>query len=167
MKQYLRLGLALWLGISACLLVVGTTAAASPPTTCTASLTIFTTSPGSVLTTGPVTHVRDSGVAGSYTSGFLSGYTFSGAQDIVLNNQTNESQLHGSFTATGPGGTLTIQYTGHADLKTGAATGHFVTAGGTGQFVHFHWTGMITAQLTGLQPPTFVATDTGPCHSAS
>jgi hypothetical protein len=138
-------------------------ASAAPPETCTASLTILTTSIGDVTTTGQVTHFRDSGVGGVYTSGFLSGYTLSGAQDIMVNNVTQKSQLHGEFTAVGPGGTLTIRYNGHADLSTGAATGEFVTAGGTGEFEDFHWTGKITAQLVSLTPPTFVATDTGPC----
>src|SRR5919201_1192116 len=123
--------------------IAGATQAASaaPPQTCTAGLTIFTTSPGTVTTTGQVTHFADSGVAGQYTSGFLAGYTFSGAQDIMLNNNTRKSELHGQFTATGPDGSLTIQYNGHADLTTGAATGDFVTAGGTGLFAGFHWNG--------------------------
>ena len=140
--------------------------AADPPTTCTSGLTIFTTSTGTVTTTGEVTHFQDSGVGGSFTSGFLSGDTLSGAQDIVVNNRTNQSQLHGSFTAVGPGGNLTLRYTGHVDLNTGAATGHFVSAEGTGQFGTFHWQGSTSAQLISLAPPTFVATDSGPCDSA-
>ncbi len=148
-------------------LAAGThSASAAPPQTCIAGLTIFTTSVGSVSTTGQVTHFSDSGVGGSYTSGFLSGYTLSGAQDIIVNNVTNKSELHGQFTAAGAGGTVTIRYNGHADFSTGAATGEFVTTGGTGDFANFHWTGKITAQLVSLTPPTFVATDTGPCHSS-
>src|SRR5688572_3503860 len=92
------------------------TASAAPPQTCTADLVIFTTSVGSVSTTGQVTHFRESGVGGSYASGFLSGYTLSGAQDIVVNNVTQRSELHGEFTAVGAGGTLTLRYNGHADL---------------------------------------------------
>ena len=141
------------------------TASAAPPQTCSADLVFSTTSVGSVSTTGQVTHFRGSGVGGSYTSGFLSGYTLSGAQDIMVNNVTQRSQLHGEFTAVGTGGTLTIRYNGHADLSTGAATGEFVATGGTGAFADFHWTGKITAQLVSLAPPTFVATDTGLCHS--
>jgi hypothetical protein len=142
-------------------------ASAAPPETCTADLTIFTTSVGTVSTSGQVTHFRDSGVGGAYTSGFLAGYTLSGAQDIMVNNVTQKSQLHGEFTAVGPGGTLTIRYNGHVDLSTGTGTGEFVTAGGTGIFASFHWTGKIAAQLVSLAPPTFVATDTGPCHTTS
>src|SRR5207237_5291070 len=140
-------------------------ASAAPPQTCTAGLTIFTTSVGTVSTTGQVTHFADSGVAGQYTSGFLAGYTFSGAQDIMVNNVTQKSELHGQFTAVGPGGTLTIRYNGHADLATGAATGDFVSADGTGDFANLHWSGKITAQLVSLAPPTFVALDSGPCQS--
>jgi len=138
-------------------------ASAAPPQTCTAGLTISTTSQGTVSNTGQVTHFADSGVAGRYTSGFLAGYTLVGAQDIQLNNVTKKSELHGQFTATGPDGSLTIQYNGHADLTTGAATGDFVSVGGTGLFTGFHWTGKITAQLVSLTPPTFLATDSGPC----
>jgi hypothetical protein len=141
-------------------------ATAAPPATCTATLTIFTTTPGDV-TTGPVVHARDSGVGGQYTAGFLAGYTLAGSQDIMVNQQTNRSELHGSFVATGPGGTLEIRYTGHTDLATGAATGNFETHGGTGQFAGFHWSGSVAAQLVSLTPPTFVATDSGPCHPAS
>jgi hypothetical protein len=166
MKRFARLGFALWMGLLTTLPAVGTTAAAGPPATCTADLRIFSTSPGTATTAGQVTHARDSGVGGAYISGFLSGYTISGAQDLVVNNVTNESQLQGSFVATGPDGTLTIRYTGHADLNTGAATGHFVSAGGTGQFASFHWQGTISAQLVGASPPTFIATDSGPCHTA-
>lgn len=140
------------------------TAAAAAPSTCTADLLIFTTSPGAISQDGQVTNIRDSGVGGQYISGFLAGYTISGAQNITINAQTNQAQLQGSFTATGAGGTLTIRYTGQADLNTGAATGHFLTAGGAGQFANFFWEGQITAQLIG--PATFIATDTGPCHTA-
>jgi hypothetical protein len=140
--------------------------AAAPPATCTATLTIFTTTPGEVTTTGQVVHARDSGVGGQYTAGFLAGYAISGAQDIMANQQTNQSELRGSFVATGPGGTLTIRYTGHADLTTGAATGQFETHGGTGEFAGFHWSGSIAAQLVSLTPPTFIATDNGACHPA-
>jgi hypothetical protein len=163
-----KLVVALAAAVSVAALAAGTQpASAARPQTCTAGLTIFTTSVGTVRTTGQVTHFTESGVGGSYTSGFLSGYTLSGAQDIMVNNVTQKSELHGQFTAVGPGGTLTIRYNGHADLSTGAATGEFVTAGGTGDFADFHWTGKITAQLVSLAPPTFVATDTGPCHSRS
>jgi hypothetical protein len=159
-----RVTFVLVLAAGAAALAVGTgTASAAPPATCTAGLTIFTTSTGTVRTTGQVTHFEDSGVAGVYTSGFLAGYTLSGAQDIELNGANQTSQLHGQFVATGPGGTLTIQYNGHADLSTGAATGEFIAAGGTGSFAGLHWTGKITAQLTSLAPPTFVAIDSGPC----
>ena len=125
-----------------------------------------TTSPGTVTTTGQVTHVRDSGVGGQYTAGFLAGYTLRGSQDNMVNNVTNHSQLQGTYTATGPGGDVVIRYTGHADLTSGVATGHFETAGGTGQFASFHWAGSISAQLVSLTPPTFHATVSGPCVSA-
>ena len=163
-KHIMRLGLAMVVALVIAAPATQVSLADEPPTTCTADLIIFTTSPGTVTTQGQTTHFRDSGVAGQYTSGFLAGYTFTGAQDIVVNNNTNTSQLQGSFTATGPGGSLVIRYTGRADLSTGAATGHFHTAGGTGQFAGFHWTGDITAQLISQTPPTFRATDSGPCH---
>jgi hypothetical protein len=166
MPQFIRLGLTLLIAVFALALPSGTNAASGPPTICTADLVIFTTSPGTITTTGQVTHAHDSGVGGQYTSGFLAGYTLSGAQDIVVNNVTHTSQLHGQFTATGPGGSLTIRYTGHADLTTGAATGNFVSSAGTGQFADFHWQGRITAQLISTTPPTFIATDSGFCHPA-
>jgi hypothetical protein len=166
MKRLVRLGVAICLGLAAVLLAAGLAAAAGPPATCTAALTIATTSVGDVSTAGQVTHYRDSGVAGVYTSGPLAGYAFSGAQNIMVNNATNQSELQGQYTASGPGGALTISYTGHADLTTGAATGHFVATDGTGRFAGFHWEGDIAAQLVSLAPPTFLATDSGPCLTA-
>ncbi|HBY92766.1 MAG: hypothetical protein M5U01_03705 [Ardenticatenaceae bacterium] len=167
MKWRLRLSLSFCIGLLTVVLGAGTTVAAGPPTICTADLIIFTTDPGAATTTGQVTHFRESGVAGWYTSGILNGYTFSGAQDIMVNNKTHTSQLQGSYIATGPdNNSLTIRYTGHADLLTGIATGHFVTAGGTGAFANFHWEGEIAAHLISLTPPTFETTDTGPCHAA-
>ena len=112
------------------------------------------------------THFRDSGVGGSYTSGFLSGYTLTGTQNIEVNNASNRAHLEGRFVATGPTGSLTVRYTGRADLTTGAASGHFTTVGGTGSFAGFHWNGRIAAQLVSMKPPTFVATDSGFCHGA-
>ncbi len=159
-------------GIALCLLALiaafsaDTTAAAGPSNTCTAGLTIYTTSTGTVTQAGQVTIYQGSGVGGGYTSGFLSGYTLSGAQDILMNNVTHKSYLKGSFVATGPGGTLNVSYVGQADLRTGAATGFFIVTGGTGEFANFHWSGNIMAQLTSLAPPTFVATDSGMCHPA-
>lgn len=167
MKTLVRLGLTTGLIMLTSMALVRPAAAASALTTCSASLTIFTTSTGTVTIKGPVEHVRDSGVGGQYTAGVLAGYTLSGAQDIVINTVTNQSQLHGSYTATGPGGSLVIRYTGHADLSSGRATGHFETAGGTGQFASFHWAGDISAQLVSLTPPTFLAMDDGPCEGAS
>jgi hypothetical protein len=137
-------------------------AAASAPTTCTADLLIFTTTTGTVSTTGNVTHFRNSGVGGQYLSGFLAGDPISGSQDIQLNNATQQAELHGSFVVTATSGTLTVSYTGHADFTTGSAVGRFVVTSGTGQFADFHWEGSITAQLIG--PATFHAIDSGPCH---
>lgn len=165
MKTLTRLILALSLVLSIATVGLASVAAA-PPATCAATLIIFTTSPGDVIITGQVTHARDSGVGGAYSAGFLAGYTISGAQDIMVNQRTSQSELHGSYIASGSGGTLTIAYTGHADLSTGAATGRFETHGGTGQFSGFHWVGEIAAQLVSLTPPTFVATDSGVCHPA-
>src|SRR5262249_39324869 len=142
MKHLVRLGLAAWVTLLT-FAVAAQVSAAGPPATCTAGLTIFTTSTGTVATTGVVTHFRDSGVGGQYTSGFLAGYAVSGSQDIQLNNRTQQSELHGSFVASGPGGSLTVRYTGHADLTTGAATGTFVAEDGTGAFAQFHWEGEI------------------------
>jgi hypothetical protein len=138
--------------------------AANGATTCSAGVTIMTTSTGTVRNTGQVTHYQDSGVAGMYTAGFLAGYTFSGAQDIMVNNVTNQSQLNGSYTATGPDGTFVVHYTGTVNLNTGASTGHFAVQDGTGMFAGFHWAGGITAQLISLTPPTFVATNSGMCQ---
>jgi hypothetical protein len=142
-------------------------ATAAPPATCTAGLVIFTTNPGDVSVAGHTTHFRESGVGGAYTSGFLAGSTLSGAQNIERNDATGHATLEGEYTTTAPGGTLTIHYTGQVDLATGAATGHFTTVGGTGQFSDFHWNGDITAQLVSLTPPTFTATDSGFCHGSS
>jgi hypothetical protein len=151
------------LGVLGLLAASLTPAAAAPPPDCTAGLRIFTTSTGVERQAGPVLIFTDSGVGGSYTSGFLAGSTISGAQHIMLNTQTNLSELNGEFVATGPQGTLSIQYVGHADLSTGMATGQFVSAGGTGAFSDFHWQGRITARLVG--PATFDAVDSGPCFT--
>jgi hypothetical protein len=163
-----RRALCLTLVAGALPLTASPAAAAGPPTTCTASLTIATTSTGTVRQAGAVQIFRDSGVGGAYTSGFLSGYSLSGAQDIVLNSATKRSQLNGSFVATSPDGksTLRVRYTGQADLTTGAATGHFVADEGSGALDGFRWTGTIAAQLVSQSPPTFTATDSGPCFSA-
>jgi hypothetical protein len=141
-------------------------ATAAGPATCTAGLTIFTTSTGDVTTAGNVTIFRSSGVGGAYTSGFLAGYTLTGAQDIVRNDAGQHAVLSGQFVASGPRGTFTVRFTGRADLKTGAADGHFAVVSGTGGFAAFHWVGDITAQLVSLTPPTFVATDSGICTGA-
>lgn len=162
MAHLVRLSTLLCLVAVSCL--AARPAAAAPPMTCTAGLTIFSTSTGAVNMTGQVTHYRDSGVGGFYTSGFLAGYTLSGAQDIMVNNNTNQSELHGFYTAVSPDGssTLTVRYTGHVDLNTGVSTGHFVASGGTGQLANFAWEGSIAAQL--VRVPIFTATDTGPCR---
>ena len=162
------IGAGLALGASLGALGTVPAVAAAGPATCTADLTIFTSSPGTSRPAGPVTVVRDSGVGGQYTSGFLTGYTIAGAQDLIVNSQTNRSQLHGSFVATSPdkGSTLTIRYVGQADLTTGAATGTFSSTRGTGTLSGFHWTGDITAQLVSANPPTFKATDSGVCFPA-
>lgn len=164
MQRLFRLGIGLCAVLITLVVSLGAVSAAGPAATCTADLQIFTTTIGNVRTAGPITFFRDSGTAGQYTSGFLSGYALSGSQDIMLNTSTGQSQLHGSFTVSGPDGTLTIRYTGHADTTTGAATGHFVTAGGTGAFADFHWSGSITAQQPVVGVPFFNATDTGTCH---
>lgn len=163
MKHLLRFKHVLFGTVLLLVLVPLPAAAASAPTTCTADLLIFTTSPGSVSTSGNVTHLRDSDVAGSYISGFLAGDAILGSQNIELNNATQQAQLEGSFVVTAPSGTLTITYTGHADFNTGMATGHYVATAGTGQFAGFHWEGGITAQLIG--PATFHTIDSGPCHT--
>lgn len=167
MKALVRFGIGLWIALLTLVVGLATSTAAAPPATCTADLFIQTTSFGDVSTSGNVTIARDSGVGGFYLSGFPAGYTLSGAQDIILNNKTNKAQIHGSFTAVDPSNasnTFTLKYNGHANLNTGAATGNFVTAGGTGIYADFHWTGKITAQLVG--PLAFQATDTGKCHPA-
>lgn len=167
MKRLIRIGLA------GCLTaLLSTTAlrgaeAAGPPSACSGSLTIFTTSVGTVTASGPVTHYRGSGVGGAYTSGPLASYTLSGAQAIMVNSVTQQSELQGAYTAVGPGGSVVVRYTGHANLATGIATGHFETAGGTGDFAAFHWEGAINAQLVSMTPPTFLAADSGPCLIAS
>jgi hypothetical protein len=140
-------------------------ATAAAPATCTAGVTIFTTSTGDVSVTGNVTHFQNSGVAGSYTSGFLAGYTLSGAQNIQRNDATGQAVLEGQSVATGPDGTVTVHFTGSIDLTTGAAAGHFNVVSGTGAFAGFHWNGDISAQLVSLTPPTFVGTNSGFCTS--
>jgi hypothetical protein len=159
----LRLLVTLAAAAGAAFLAAGTATAAAPAT-CTAGLVVFTTSTGDVNVAGQTTHFRGSGVAGSYTSGFLSGYTLTGAQNIERNDATGHASLEGQYVATGPGGTVTVHYTGSVDLGAGTATGHFTTIAGTGDFADFHWNGDISAQLTSLAPPTFVTADTGLCH---
>jgi hypothetical protein len=141
-------------------------AIAAPPTTCSAGVTIFTTSAGDVTVVGNTTHFRESGVGGRFTSGFLAGYTLTGAQNIQRNDAAGRAVLEGQFVATGPGGSVTVHYTGSVDLATGAATGHLTTVGGIGDFADFHWNADIDAQLVSLTPPTFVGTDSGFCHGA-
>jgi len=152
--------------LAAAATLVAGTATAAPPVTCTSGVTIFTTSPGDVSVTGNVTHFRDSGVAGSYTSGFLTGYTFTGSQNIERNDATGRAVLEGQYVASGPAGTLTFQFTGSVDLTTGAASGHFTVIDGSGAFTGFHWTGDVSAQLVSLTPPTFIGTNSGFCTSA-
>jgi hypothetical protein len=167
MKRLMRLGLAACLTALLSATALRGTEASGPPSTCSGTLTIFTSSVGTVTAGGPVTHYKDSGVGGAYTAGPLAGYTLSGAQDIMVNSVTQQSELQGSYTAVGPGGSVVFRYTGHANLATGIATGHFETAGGTGDFAAFHWEGAINAQLVSLAPPTFLTVDSGPCLSAS
>lgn len=150
------------LAAAAAAATAGTATAAALPT-CTAGLTILTSSTGDVTTAGNITIFRSSGVSGTYTSGFLAGYSLTGSQDIVRNDAEHHAVLAGQFVATGPGGTFTVRYTGTADLTTGAADGHFAVVAGTGAFTAFRWIGDITAQLVSLTPPTFLATDTGIC----
>jgi hypothetical protein len=162
-----RILLAGGVGLAASLPLAASALAAGPPAVCTVGLTIFTTSVGTRSESGPVTHFRESGVGGGYTSGFLAGYTISGSQDIMVNSRTQSSQLQGSFVATSPtnpADTLTIKYTGQADLATGAATGNFRSAGGTGALADLHWEGTIAAQQPVVGVPLFQATDSGPCH---
>lgn len=163
MKHLLRFRHALFGTLFLLVLLPLPAAAAGAPTTCTADLLIFATSPGTVSTSGNVTHLRDSGVGGSYISGFLAGDPIAGSQNIELSNAAQQAQLEGSFVVTAPSGTLTITYAGHADFTTGMATGHYVATAGTGQFAGFHWEGNIAAQLIG--PATFHTTDSGPCHT--
>jgi hypothetical protein len=139
-------------------------AGATAPATCTSDLTIFTTGTGDVNVAGSTTHFRSSGVGGAFTSGFLAGFTLSGAQNIERNDAMHHATLEGEYVTTGPGGTLTVHYTGSVDLSTGAATGHFTTIAGTGAFASFHWSGDVSARLVSLAPPTFLATDSGLCH---
>src|SRR4051794_31818557 len=160
-----RLLLAVAAALAAVSCLAAGSAAAAGPATCTAGLVILTTSTGDVSVSGNTTHFRGSGVGGQYTSGFLAGYTLSGAQNIERNDATGRGVLEGNFTASGAGGTLDVHYTGSVDLTSGAASGHFTTLGGTGQFSDFHWTGEIAAQLVSLTPPTFLATDSGFCHT--
>jgi hypothetical protein len=166
MKRFMRLSLAACLTALLPATALRGAEASGPPSVCSGTLTIFTTSLGTVTAGGPVTHYRASGVGGAYMSGPLAGYTLSGAQDIMVNSVTQQSELQGSYTAVGPGGSVVVGYTGHANLVTGIATGHFETAGGTGDLAAFHWEGAINAQLVSLAPPTFLAADSGPCLSA-
>jgi len=161
----LRHGLAIGLAIAAAAAATLPAAAASLPATCTGALTIATTSIGTVKTAGDIEIFRDSGVAGHYSSGPLAGDAFAGAQDIILNTATGQSDLHGSYVVSAPGnaGTLTVRYTGHADLTTRHATGNFTANQGTGNLAGFVWVGTISAQLISLTPPTFTSTDIGFC----
>jgi hypothetical protein len=164
-NQILRRGLALGLAIGTAAAAALPAAAASLPSTCTGALTIATTSTGTVKTAGDIEIFQDSGVAGRYSSGPLAGDSFAGAQDIILNTATGQSELHGSYVVSAPGtaGTVTVRYTGHADLTTGRATGNFTANQGTGSLAGFVWVGTISAQLISLTPPTFTSTDSGFC----
>jgi hypothetical protein len=141
-------------------------ATAAAPQTCTSTGVVFTTSTGDVTVAGPTTHFQNSGVGGSFTSGLLSGYTLTGAQNIQRNDVTGRLAVEGSYVATGPDGTVTVHYAGVLDLTTGLATGHFTTTGGTGAFAGFHWSGDISGHLVSLTPPTTVATNSGFCQPA-
>jgi len=163
MYKLVRLVLVVWVALFAFASVARPTVAAAAAPTCTAGFTIASTTPGTVTTKGQYIFTRDSGVGGRFTSGFLDGYTFKGTQGFVIDTTTNKAQLLGSFTATGPGGTLTLPYTVNADLTTGAGSGYFFSTTGTGQFANFQWRGSITAQIINPSPTTFVVTATGPC----
>ena len=167
MHRFLRFALTLGtaIGLAAAALPV---AAASLPTTCTGTLTIATTSVGTVRTAGNFELFSDSGVGGSSRSGPLAGDAFAGAQDIALNTASGQADLHGSYVvaAAGGPGTLTVRYVGHADLTTGQATGTFVASQGTGSLAGFFWSGAISARLISLAPPTFLSTDSGVCLPA-
>ncbi|KAB8142870.1 hypothetical protein F8S13_11480 [Chloroflexia bacterium SDU3-3] len=172
MNKSVRLILALWAALFAFAFVAQPSSAvaatvAAPTGTCSAGFTIATTSPGTVSMYGPLMVVRDSGVGGAFTSGFLAGYTFTGEQDYTINTSTNKAYLIGTFTATGPGGTITLPYVVKADMVTGAGSGYFASTSGTGEFANYLWAGELTAQIVNPNPTTFVVNATGNCEYTS
>ncbi|HVL26082.1 MAG TPA: hypothetical protein VM450_18460 [Thermomicrobiales bacterium] len=140
-------------------------AEAAASASCQSSFVVLTdpANPGDQVTHGQTTIVRDSGVLGSYQDGRLAGYAVNGVQDLVINNFTQRADINGTLTASSPdgGSSITLRYTGHADLKSGHATGTFVVVAGTGQFADDHMSGKISAQLVG--PVTFQGVDIGLC----
>src|SRR5689334_10179722 len=121
----MRLALAVFLAMLF-VLPAATVVSADGQQTCTTDLVIFSTSLGDVTQAGPVTIYRNSGIGGTYTSGFLAGSTISGSQDITMNTNTNISEIHGNEVVTSPdGSTLTIRYDGKVDLNTASGLSHF------------------------------------------
>jgi hypothetical protein len=164
MYKFVRLGLVAWIALFAFALAgYSPVAAAESTTICVADFIISITSPGDIESDEDRTRVEDSGVGGSFSSGFLANYPFKGLMDYEIDHETNTARLDGSFTATGPDGTITLPYRVYADMVTGAGTGRFDTADGTGRFDDFRWRGEITAQIINPSPTTFFATATGPC----
>jgi hypothetical protein len=142
--------------------------AEAPPPMCTARFSIFSTQRGTVTTKGPATQVQGNRVAGTFDQGFLAGYTLEGIQDMTGNRRTMTALVQGTLTATGPDGTLELQYSGAADqglLLNREAEGTFKAVNGTGRFAGWQWQGTMRAYLDTINPPHFTVTATGPCPS--
>jgi hypothetical protein len=162
----LRLALAVLILAAALLAAAGRGASAAPADGACRTPFFVATDPnnaGQVRQVGQETIVRESGVVGQYQGGRLDGYTITGMQALKINHVTNEAQIRGTLTATSADGasSLTVSYSGHADLNTGMATGSFVADSGTGEFAGFRANGTIEATLVG--PAAFQGFDVGLC----
>jgi hypothetical protein len=140
--------------------------AAAQTEACATPFIVFTdpANPGTPVTRGPITTVRQSGLLGSYGGeGRFAGYAIDGSQTLIVNATTNSARVHGRFTATSRDGLASffVRYTGDVDLTTGVATGHFVAGDGQGALAGLRATGTIEAQLIG--PATFAGSDIGLC----
>ncbi len=138
---------------------------AATPTTCTSTVRISGTDFGTVVVTGNEVHYHNFQVAGTYESGVLAGYTFTGTQEVRQNQVNGRATAQGSWRATGPEGTLTTRYNVTID-GSGQVKGSFTAKDGTGDLADARWNGQISGQLVGLDDqglPSYVATFSGPC----
>jgi hypothetical protein len=132
---------------------------------CQTSFLVFTdpNNFGDVITRGNIVRARNSGILGEYTSGRFDGYTISGLQDLTLKQATGKATIKGSFVATSPDGhsSITLRYSGKADLVEAFAVGTFQALKGTGDLRGLRASGTIEADYLGNF--TFSGVDIGLC----